>query len=69
MSSAIPFLERLGLRKASGVGEAGWGRTLFVAIVSFIYFLPVLFIIFTAIKPQDMALSVPPTLSPTSIFG
>ena len=40
-----------------------------MAIVSFIYFLPVLFIIFTAIKPQDMALSVPPTLSPTSIFG
>ena len=45
--------EALGFRKASGVGEAGWGRTLFVAIVSFIYFLPVLFIIFTAFKPQD----------------
>jgi multiple sugar transport system permease protein len=69
MSSAIPILERLGLRKASGVGEAGWGRTLVVAIVSFIYFLPVLFIIFTAIKPQALALSVPPTLSPTSLFG
>ena len=27
------------------------------------------FIIFTAIKPQDQALSVPPTLSPTSLFG
>jgi multiple sugar transport system permease protein len=61
--------EALGFRKASGVGEAGWGRTLFVAIVSFIYFLPVLFIIFTALKPQDLALSVPPTLSPTSLFG
>ncbi|MFN0191349.1 MAG: carbohydrate ABC transporter permease [Aestuariivirga sp.] len=61
--------ERLGLRKASGVGEAGWGHTLFVAIVSLIYFLPVLMIIFTAIKPSDQALSVPPTLSPTSIFG
>jgi multiple sugar transport system permease protein len=61
--------EALGFRKASGVGEAGWGRTLFVAVVSFIYFLPVLFIIFTAIKPQDLALSVPPTLSPTSFFG
>jgi len=61
--------EALGFRKASGVGEAGWGRTLFVAIVSFIYFLPVLFIIFTALKPQDLALSVPPTLSPTSFFG
>ena len=61
--------EALGFRKASGVGEAGWGRTLAAAIISFIYFLPVLFIIFTAIKPQDVALSVPPTLSPTSLFG
>lgn len=61
--------EALGFRKASGVGEAGWGRTLVVAIVSFIYFLPVLFIIFTAFKPQAAALSVPPTLSPTSLFG
>lgn len=59
----------LGFRRASGVGEAGWGRTLVVAIFAFIYFLPVLFIIFTAIKPQDQALSVPPTLSPTSLFG
>ena len=58
-----------GFRRASGVGEAGWGRTLVVAIFAFIYFLPVLFIIFTAIKPQDQALSVPPTLSPTSLFG
>jgi multiple sugar transport system permease protein len=61
--------EALGFRKASGVGEAGWGRTLFVAIISFIYFLPVLFIIFTAIKPQALALAVPPALSPTSLFG
>jgi multiple sugar transport system permease protein len=61
--------EALGFRKASGVGEAGWGRTLFVAVVAFIYFLPVLFIIFTALKPQALALSVPPTLSPTSLFG
>jgi len=61
--------EALGFRKASGVGEAGWGRTLFVAVVSFIYFLPVLFIIFTAIKPQALALAVPPVLSPTSLFG
>jgi multiple sugar transport system permease protein len=61
--------EALGFRKASGVGEAGWGRTLFVAVVAIIYFLPVLFIIFTALKPQALALSVPPTLSPTSLFG
>jgi multiple sugar transport system permease protein len=67
--SDISLLERLGLRKASGVGEAGWGQTLLAAVVSFIYFLPVLFIIFTAIKPQAGALSVPPTLSPTSLFG
>ena len=61
--------EKLGFKKASGVGEAGWGHTLFVAAVSFIYFLPVLMIIFTAIKPAALALSVPPTLSPTSLFG
>ncbi len=65
----IPILERLGFRRASGVGEAGWGHTLMVAVISFIYFLPVLFIIFTAIKPQGLALSVPPTISPTSLFG
>jgi multiple sugar transport system permease protein len=61
--------EKLGFKKASGVGEAGWGRTLVVAIVSFVYFLPVLMIIFTAFKPSTQALSVPPTLSPTSLFG
>jgi multiple sugar transport system permease protein len=65
----MSLMERLGFRRASGVGEAGWGHTLFAALISFIYFLPVLFIIFTAIKPQADALSVPPTLSPTSLFG
>lgn len=69
MSDITAIWERLGFRKASGVSEAGWGRTLTVAIISFIYFLPVLFIIFTAIKPQALALSVPPTISPTSLFG
>ena len=69
MASSVSFWERIGLRSAGGVGDAGWGRTLVVAAVSFIYFLPVLFIIFTAIKPQALALSVPPTLSPTSLFG
>ena len=34
--------EKFGLRKASGVGEAGWGHTLIVALVSLMYFLPVL---------------------------
>lgn len=69
MAGNTSIWETLGFRKASGVGEAGWGRTLAAAIVAFIYFLPVLFIIFTALKPQDAALSVPPTLSPTSLFG
>jgi multiple sugar transport system permease protein len=69
MADSVSILERLGFRRASGVGEAGWGHTLFVAVIAFVYFLPVLFIIFTAIKPQELALSVPPTLSPTSLFG
>src|SRR5215475_5161698 len=69
MADGISFWERIGFRRRSGVGEAGWGHALIVALVSFIYFLPVLFIIFTAIKPQELALSVPPTLSPTSLFG
>jgi len=69
MSSSLSIWERMGFRKSSGVGEAGWGHTLFVALISFIYFLPVLFIIFTALKPSAEALSVPPTLSPTSFFG
>jgi len=69
MASGISILERMGLRRRSGVAAAGWGRTLLVAVVSLIYFLPVLFIIFTAIEPQELALSVPPRLSPTSLFG
>nr|WP_298681649.1 carbohydrate ABC transporter permease [uncultured Dongia sp.] len=69
MAYGISIWERLGIRKSSGVSEAGWGHTAFVALISFIYFLPVLFIIFTAIKPQGLALSVPPTLSPTSLLG
>jgi multiple sugar transport system permease protein len=69
MASGVSIWERIGFRSGGGVGDAGWGRTLGVAAVSLFYFLPVLFIIFTALKPQDMALSVPPTLSPTSLFG
>ena len=30
MADSISFRERLGFRRASGVGEAGWGRTLVV---------------------------------------
>jgi multiple sugar transport system permease protein len=51
------------------VSEAGWGQTLFVAIISFIYFLPVLLIIITSFKLQNEALAVPPKIFPTSLFG
>ncbi len=61
--------ERLGFRKASGVGEAGWGHTLLTAIISLIYFLPVLIIIITSFKLQNEALAVPPKFFPTSFFG
>jgi len=69
VADKVSILEKLGLRRAGSVGEAGWGYTLIAAVIAIIYFLPVLFIIFTAIKPQDLALSVPPTVSPTSLFG
>ncbi|MFL5260658.1 MAG: carbohydrate ABC transporter permease [Hyphomicrobiales bacterium] len=69
MSQAISIRERLGLRKASGVAEAGFGRTVAAAAVSLIYFLPVLFIIITSFKIQTDALAVPPKLFPTSFFG
>jgi len=69
MASTVSILERLGFRKASGVSEAGWWRTLIVGIVSLVYFTPVLFIIFTAFKPQTQALDVPPRLVPTTLFG
>jgi multiple sugar transport system permease protein len=51
------------------VSEAGWGQTLFVALISFIYFLPVLLIIITSFKLQNEALAVPPKIFPTSLFG
>jgi multiple sugar transport system permease protein len=69
MADTTSIWEKLGFRKASGVGEAGWGHTLFAAIISLIYFLPVLIIILTSFKLQTEALAVPPKLLPTSIFG
>jgi multiple sugar transport system permease protein len=57
--TAVPLLERLGLRRASGVGEAGWGHTAAAAVVSLIYFFPVLWIILTAFKSYDDVLAVP----------
>lgn len=69
MAETTSIWEKLGFRKASGVGEAGWGHTIFAAIISLIYFLPVLIIILTSFKLQTEALAVPPKLLPTSIFG
>ena len=46
----MTLLERLGLRRSHGVGQAGWGWSLLAAIVSVIYFFPVLWIILTAFK-------------------
>ncbi|MEO6608893.1 MAG: carbohydrate ABC transporter permease [Aestuariivirga sp.] len=69
MASSKTFMEKLGFRKASGVGEAGWGHTAFAALISFIYFLPVLIIIITSFKLQNDALSVPAKFFPTSFFG
>jgi multiple sugar transport system permease protein len=69
MANTISFRERLGFRKASGVGEAGWGQTLFAGIISFIYFLPVLIIIITSFKLQTEALAIPPKFFPTTFFG
>ena len=58
-AQALPLLERLGLRSASGVGTAGWGHTGLAFVVSFIYFFPVLWIILTAFKTYEDALAVP----------
>jgi multiple sugar transport system permease protein len=69
VASSATIWEKLGFRKASGVSEAGWGQTLFVALISFIYFLPVLLIIITSFKLQNEALAVPPKIFPTSLFG
>jgi multiple sugar transport system permease protein len=55
----VPVFERLGFRRASGVGEAGWGRTLGAAIVSIVYFFPVFWIMLTAFKTYNDALAVP----------
>jgi len=46
-------------RSASGIDQAGWGRTITAAIVSFIYFFPVFWIILTAFKTYEDALAVP----------
>ncbi len=50
-----------GMRKHE-VGQAGWGRTIVVGIVSLIYFFPVLWIILTAFKTHNDALAIPPKI-------
>ncbi len=42
------------------IGKAGWGRSAVTAVISFIYFIPVLWIILTAFKSHTDALSIPP---------
>ena len=42
------------------IGQAGWGWTLGAAVVSLVYFFPVLWIILTAFKSHTDALAVPP---------
>jgi multiple sugar transport system permease protein len=43
-----------------GIREGGWGYSLFAAIISLIYFFPVLWIILTAFKTHNDALAIPP---------
>jgi len=69
MADNVSIWERMGFRKASGVGEAGWGRTLFAAVISLLYFLPVLIIIITSFKVQNEALAIPPKFFPGTFFG
>jgi multiple sugar transport system permease protein len=49
-------------RKYREIGKAGWGYTAITAIISFIYFSPVFWIILTAFKTRKDALAVPPKL-------
>ena len=62
-SPARPFqqlLDRVRLRRSStGVGDAGWGRTLVAAVVSIVYFFPVFWIMLTSFKTYEDALAVP----------
>src|SRR5690606_14236014 len=47
-------------RRRRGIGEAGWGWTLFAGAISFVYFFPVLWIVLTAFKTHNDALAIPP---------
>lgn len=50
------------------IGKAGWGWTAFTAVVSLVYFFPVLWIILTAFKTRSDALAVPPKFFFTPTF-
>jgi len=50
--------------QAKEVDRAGWGRTIAAAIISFIYFFPVLVIVITAFKKHNDVLAVPAKLFP-----
>jgi multiple sugar transport system permease protein len=41
------------------IGHSGWGRTAIAAVVSGLYFFPVLFVILTAFKTREDALAIP----------
>src|SRR5436853_6576124 len=58
-TTAPRLFARYGSNARAGVGDAGWGRTLFAFVVSFIYFFPVFWIILTAFKTYEDALAVP----------
>ncbi len=47
-------------RRRREIGKAGWGRTAISAVISLIYFFPVLWIILTAFKTHTDALAIPP---------
>jgi multiple sugar transport system permease protein len=47
-------------RRRREIGKAGWGRSAITAVISFIYFFPVLWIILTAFKSHTDALAIPP---------
>lgn len=62
---AVVPAKRAGRRE---IGRAGWGRTAFAAVVSLIYFFPVLWIFLTAFKSRQDALATPPALFFTPIL-
>ncbi len=46
------------MARARAIGTAGWGHTAIAAVVSLVYFFPVLYIILTAFKTRQDALDV-----------